>query len=169
MRYNTNFGRKPIAGADNTTPLVPFVIKGPTDLAQVAGDLQAGFDCRQPSYLRTVLRAEQFAVSVCSRPKVLGLGSGLRRSKANNELETGSIASQWQTACFVDHSVGEGRHTVSDSRRSIGSGRIGRRIRRFVVAALKMVGYLSSFRAPDTGRVAGTPMRWDFSSQEMLA
>jgi hypothetical protein len=37
-----------------------------------------------------------------------------------------------------------------------------------VVAALKMVGYLSSFRMPETSKPAGSPLRWDFSSQEML-
>jgi hypothetical protein len=38
----------------------------------------------------------------------------------------------------------------------------------FVVAALKMVGYLSSFKLPETSRPTGTALRWDFSSQEML-
>jgi hypothetical protein len=38
----------------------------------------------------------------------------------------------------------------------------------FVVAALKMVGYLSSFKLPETYRPTGTALRWDFSAQEML-
>jgi hypothetical protein len=38
----------------------------------------------------------------------------------------------------------------------------------FVVAALKMVGYLSSFKGSATSKPTGASLRWDFSSQEML-
>jgi hypothetical protein len=38
----------------------------------------------------------------------------------------------------------------------------------FVVAALKMVGYLCSFRTAETSKLAGSGLRWDFSAQEML-
>ncbi len=38
----------------------------------------------------------------------------------------------------------------------------------FVVAMLKMVGYLASFRSVETSELTGTPIEWQFSSQEFL-
>ncbi|XZE21635.1 BatA domain-containing protein [Pirellulaceae bacterium SH449] len=38
----------------------------------------------------------------------------------------------------------------------------------FAITAQKIVGYLSSFRGRDLSQLAGTPMSWTFSSEEML-
>ncbi len=38
----------------------------------------------------------------------------------------------------------------------------------FVVAMLKTMGYLASFRATETSSIVGTPIEWAFSSNEML-
>lgn len=72
-----------------------------------------------------------------------------------------------QKPLMIDHSVGNGRvlFTMTALDRQWTNWP---QDPTFVVAALKMVGYLSSFRGMDTSKVAGTPMRWDFSSQEML-
>ena len=101
----------------------------------------------------------------------------LERELGDGEMVNGKIvSSRWRPVAtlrngrpiIVDHSIGEGRvlfGLTAFDRQWTNWPQEGVV---FVIAAQKMVGYLSSFRAPDSSRLAGVPMRWDFSSQEML-
>ena len=171
LRYNSVW-TKSIVGGPNTTPLMPFTIKGPADLVQVAGDtkpdliadnhpvFEAFFGLSNSPFL--FVRVQRF----------------LELEKEMSDFGNANVknnSSHWKPVAtlrngqpiLIDHSVGEGRIlfglTAFDRQWTNWP-----QDPTFVVAALKMVGYLSSFRAPDAARLAGTPMRWDFSSQEML-
>ena len=155
LRYNTLW-TKPLVGAENATPLVPFVIKGTAELAQVAGDIKPDLIADNHPIFEPFFGLSNSPFQFVRVQKYL-------------ELEPSLSAATWKPVAslrngkplIVDHSVGEGRVlfglTAFDRQWTNWPQHPT-----FVVAALKMVGYLSSFRAPDTGRVAGTPMRWDF-------
>jgi len=161
VRYNTTW-TKPLPGADNTTPLVPFTIKGAADLPQIAGDTKPDLIADNHPIFEPFFGSSNSPFQFVRVQKFL-------------ELDSNSSGSNWKPVAtlrngqpiIVDHSIGDGRVLF-------GLTALDRQWTNwpqdptFVVAALKMVGYLSSFRTPDTARVAGTPMRWDFSSQEML-
>ena len=171
LRYNSVW-TKPIASADNATPLMPFAIKGAADLAQVAGDITPDLIAdNHPIF-------EPFFGLSNSPFQFVRIQRYLELEKELGETTTADgkgIANGWKSVAtlrngkpiIIDHSIGNGRVLF-------GLTALDRQWTNwpqdptFVVAALKMVGYLSSFRTPDAARLAGTPMRWDFSSQEML-
>ncbi len=163
LRYNTLW-TKPIAGADNTTPLVPFTIKGASELPQIPGDSKPDLIADNHPVFEAFFGLSNSPFQFVRVAKFLELDN-----------PSDAIASNWKSVAtlrngkplIIDHSLGEGRVlfglTAFDRQWTNWP-----QDPTFVVAALKMVGYLSSFRAPETARAAGTPMRWDFSSQEML-
>lgn len=171
LRYNSVW-TKPIAAADNTTPLQPFTIKGPADLAQVAGDTKPDLIADNHPVFEPFFGLSNSPFQFVRIQRYLELEKEMGDSRIANGK---SNASTWRSVAnlrngqpiIVDHSIGEGRVlfglTAFDRQWSNWP-----QDPTFVVAALKMVGYLSSFRMPDASRFAGTPMRWDFSSQEML-
>ena len=171
LRYNLVW-TKPIPAAENATPLLPFTIKGPAELAQVAGDTKPDLIANNHPIFEPFFGLSNSPFQFVRIQRYLELDKEMRDSPIANGK---SNAATWKSVAtlrngqpiIVDHSIGEGRVlfglTAFDRQWTNWP-----QDPTFVVAALKMVGYLSSFRAPDAARLAGTPMRWDFSSQEML-
>lgn len=171
LRYNVVW-TKPIAAAENTTPLVPFTVKGPVDLPQVAGDTKPDLIADNHPIFEPFFGLNNSPFSRVRIRRYLELEKDLGDATAGNGKNIGprwkQVASLRNGRPFIlDHSIGLGRVlfglTAFDRQWTDWA-----QDPTFVVAALKMVGYLSSFQAPDAARFAGTPMRWDFSSQEML-
>ncbi len=171
LRYNSVW-TKPIAAAENATPLLPFTIKGAADLAQVAGDTKPDLIADNHPIFEPFFGLSNSPFQFVRIQRYIELDKEIGDSPIANGRNN---ASTWKSVAtlrngqpiIVDHSIGEGRVlfglTAFDRQWTNWP-----QDPTFVVAALKMVGYLSSFRTPDTARFAGTPMRWDFSSQEML-
>ncbi len=161
MRYNTVW-TKPISGAENTTPIVPFTIKGAAELTQIVGDAKPDLIADNHPIFEPFFGASNSPFQFVRIQKYLELESNMAGAnfKPVATLRNGQ-------PILIDHSIGEGRVlfglTAFDRQWTNWPQHPT-----FVVAALKMVGYLSSFRAPEAARFAGTPMRWDFSSQDML-
>ena len=168
--YNKNW-TKPIGIAENATPLMPFTIKGPADLAKVAGDIKPDLIADNHPIFEPFFGLSNSPFQFVRIQRYLELEKSLAESGPVDAKST----SRWKPVAtlrngqpiLIDHAIGEGRVlfglTAFDRQWTNWP-----QDPTFVVAALKMVGYLSSFRAPDTARFAGTPMRWDFSSKEML-
>lgn len=177
LRTNANW-TKTLNGADNTTPLMPFEIKGVADLVARAGetapDLIADNHPIFEPFFGLSNSPFQF-VRIQKFLEIQSLSGGLRSSRGESGGETSAAAVTWkpvaslrnQQPIMIDHVIGEGRvlYALTALDRTWTNWP---QDPTFVVAALKLVGYLSSFRSPETSRFAGTPMRWDFSSQEML-
>lgn len=171
LRYNSVW-TKSIVGGPNTTPLMPFTIKGPADLVQVAGDTKPDLIADNHPVFEAFFGLSNSPFQFVRVQRFLELEKEMS-DFGNANVKNNS--SHWKPVAtlrngqpiLIDHSVGEGRIlfglTAFDRQWTNWP-----QDPTFVVAALKMVGYLSSFRAPDAARLAGTPMRWDFSSQEML-
>ena len=171
LRYNSIW-TKSIVGAENATPLMPFTIKRQADLAQIAGDSKPDLIADNHPVFEAFFGLSNSPFQFVRIQKFLELEKELS-DVGNSSVKNNS--SPWKPVAtlrngqpiLIDHSVGEGRVlyglTAFDRQWTNWP-----QDPTFVVAALKMVGYLSSFRAPDSARLAGTPMRWDFSSQEML-
>jgi len=171
LRYNSVW-TKPIPSADNAIPLMPFTIKGAADLAQVAGDIKPDLIADNHPIFEEFFGLSNSPFQFVRIQRYLELEKELSDSKSADGKEN---AGGWKPVAnlrngkpiIIDHSIGAGRVLY-------GLTALDRQWTNwpqdptFVVAALKMVGYLSSFRTPDAARMAGTPMRWDFSSQEML-
>ncbi len=168
--YNKNW-TKPIVSAENATPLMPFTIKGPADLRQVAGDIKPDLIADNHPIFEPFFGLSNSPFQFVRIQRFLELernlvDSGLVDSKNTPRWKPVATLRNGQPI-LIDHSIGQGRVlfglTAFDRQWTNWP-----QDPTFVVAALKMVGYLSSFRSPDTSRLAGTPMRWDFSSKEML-
>ncbi len=171
LRYNSVWN-KPIAGAENSIPLLPFTIRGPADLPQIPGELKPDLIADNHPIFEPFFGLSNSPFQFVRIQRYLELEKELGDPTQGNGK---SNTSTWKSVAtlrngqpiVVDHSIGNGRVlyglTAFDRQWTNWP-----QDPTFVVAALKMVGYLSSFRAPDAARYAGTPMRWDFSSQEML-
>ena len=171
LRYNSIW-TKSIVGAANTTPLMPFTIKGPADLVQVAGDTKPDLIADNHPVFEAFFGLSNSPFQFVRVQRFLELEKEMG-DVGNSNVKNNS--SHWKPVAtlrngqpiLIDHSVGEGRVLF-------GLTAIDRQWTNwpqdptFVIAAVNMVSYLSSFRTPDAARSAGTPMRWDFSSQEML-
>lgn len=170
LRYNATW-TKPINGSDNATPLMPFTIKGPLELLQKSGDTTPDLIADNHPIFEPLLGLSNSPFQFVRVQKFLELDK--EETPLGNPEK--AISVRWKPVAslrngqplMIDHAVGDGRVLY-------GLTALDRQWTNwpqdptFVVAALKMVGYLSSFRASDSSRYAGTPMRWDFSSQEML-
>ena len=168
--YNKSW-TKPIATAENATPLMPFTIKGPAELSQVAGDMKPDLIADNHPIFEPFFGLSNSPFQFVRIQRFLEL----ERNLGESGVIVGRSTPLWKPVAtlrngqpiLIDHSIGEGRIlfglTAFDRQWTNWP-----QDPTFVVAALKMVGYLSSFRSPDTARLAGTPMRWDFSSKEML-
>jgi hypothetical protein len=190
MRYNALW-TKPFGTADNSTPLMPFRFQGPIDLPQKPGesapDVIADNHPIFEPFLGLTNSPFQFVRILKYVELERELGSFVTTSSATQESSVtagGSVGAttggtpaprSWKLVAslrngeplMIDHAIGEGRilYALTALDRQWTNWP---QDPTFVVAALKIVGYLSSFRTPETSRLAGTPMRWDFSSQEML-
>ncbi len=171
LRYNSVW-TKSIPSADNAIPLMPFAIKGAADLAQVAGDIQPDLIADNHPIFEEFFGLSNSPFQFVRIQRYLELERDVGDSKSTDDQGN---ASGWKPVAtlrngrpiIIDHSIGNGRVLY-------GLTALDRQWTNwpqdptFVIAGQKIIGYLSSFRTPDAARVAGTPMRWDFSSQEML-
>lgn len=167
IRYNALWS-KPLAGASNPVPLIPFELSGPVDLPKKPGDTNPDLIPESHPIFAPLLGLSNSPFQFVRIQKYVEL------AKPSLDKSTPKLESQWKAVAslrdgqplIVDHPIGEGRVVI-------GLTALDRKWTNwpqdptFVVAALKLVGYLSSFKLPETARTAGTPMRWDFSSQEM--
>ncbi len=156
---------KPIPGAQNTLPLLPFGLTGPVELTKDPSDATPDLLAEPHPIFAPLLGLSNSPFQFVRIERYVGI---------DPKLETGAeklwkpVASLRNRApLMVDYPLGSGRVLVALTS-------LDRRWSNwpqdptFVVAALKMVGYLASFKLPETSRPSGTALRWDFSSQEML-
>jgi hypothetical protein len=171
LRYNSTW-TKALSGADNKTPLMPFTIKGAADLPQKPGDTTPDLIADSHPVFDPLLGLSNSPFQFVRIQKFVELDKDLAdpiaNSTTNSDVRWKSVASlRTGQPLLIDHAIGDGRVLY-------GLTALDRQWTNwpqdptFVVAALKMVGYLASFRTPQSSRYAGVPMRWDFSSQEML-
>jgi hypothetical protein len=158
---------KPIPGAGNTTPLLPFGLKGAAELSKAAGDTTPDIIADNHPIFAPLLGLSNSPFQFVRIQRFVEIDT--------NSIATTSAQKSWkpvatlrnQQPLWIDYPIGAGRVLISLTS-------LDRRWSNwpqdptFVVAALKMVGYLSSFRSPETSKFAGSPLRWDFSAQEML-
>jgi hypothetical protein len=175
LRYNSAW-TKPLGGADNATPLMPFSIKGAADLVTKAGETAPDLIADNHPIFEPFFGLSNSPFQFVRIQKFLEIENSARgtASEAKDMLEKAN-ALAWKPVAtlrnkqpiMIDHVVGEGRvlFALTALDRTWTNWP---QDPTFVVASLKLVGYLSSFRSPETSRFAGAPMRWDFSSQEML-
>jgi hypothetical protein len=104
-----------------------------------------------------------------------------RYVRLNDEKKSPSTASSagqeavWQTIAslrdgspfMIDHGFGDGRVVVVTTTLDP-QWTNWPQDPTFVVAMLKTMGYLASFRSRETSAIVGTPIDWTFSSREML-
>lgn len=167
LRYNALWSR-PLAGASNQTPLIPFELSGPTDFAKKPGDTNPDLIPESHPIFAPLLGLSNSPFQFVRIQKYIELAKpSLDKAPSKTDSQWKAVASlRGGQPLIVDHPIGEGRVVI-------GLTALDRKWTNwpqdptFVVAALKLVGYLSSFKHPETSRTAGTPMRWDFSSQEM--
>jgi len=156
---------KPIPNAQNALPLLPFALTGPEELTKQAGDSTPDLLAESHPLFAPLLGLSNSPFQFVRIERYVGI---------DTKIETGAeklwkpVASLRNKApLIVDYPLGAGRVLIALTS-------LDRRWSNwpqdptFVVAALKMVGYLSSFKLPETSRPAGNALRWDFSSQEML-
>jgi hypothetical protein len=156
---------KPIPGVADPTPLMPFGLLGPVDFP------------KDPADATPDIIADNHPIFA----PLLGLSSSpfqfvrIQRYVEIDPGENSGVAKRWKPVAtlrnrrplMVDYSLGDGRILIaltSLDRRWCNWPQDPT----FVVAALKMVGYLCSFRTSETSKLAGSGLRWDFSAQEML-
>lgn len=156
---------KPIPNAQNALPLLPFALTGPEELTKQAGDATPDLLAETHPIFAPLLGLSNSPFQFVRIERYVGI---------DPKIETGAeklwkpVASLRNKApLMVDYPLGAGRVLIALTS-------LDRRWSNwpqdptFVVAALKMVGYLSSFKLPETSRPTGNALRWDFSSQEML-
>jgi hypothetical protein len=159
---------KPIPGASNTIPLLPFGLKGATELSKAAGDTTPDIIADNHPIFAPLLGMSNSPFQFVRIQRFVEIDANSNPTTTNAQKSWKSVATlRNQQPLWVDYPIGAGRVLISLTS-------LDRRWSNwpqdptFVVAALKMVGYLSSFRSPETSKFAGSPLRWDFSAQEML-
>lgn len=165
--YLRNYGTwaKPIPGAENTLPLLPFGLTGPIELGKEPGDSTPDVLAEAHPIFAPLLGLSNSPFQFVRIERYVGIDT---KTPTGAEKLWKPVASlRNRDPLMVDYPLGAGRVLI-------GLTSLDRRWSNwpqdptFVVAALKMVGYLASFKLPETSRPAGTALRWDFSAQEML-
>ena len=156
---------KPIPGADNTLPLLPFGLTGPMELSKQPGDATPDLLAEPHPIFAPLLGLSNSPFQFVRVERYVGIDAKLETGAEKLWKPVASLRNR--DPLMVDYPLGAGRVLIALTS-------LDRRWSNwpqdptFVVAALKMVGYLSSFKLPETSRPAGTGLRWDFSAQEML-
>ncbi|MEQ1825469.1 MAG: BatA domain-containing protein [Pirellula sp.] len=170
QRYNSTW-TKPIVGSGNSTPLMPFAIRGSAELKQSADGSLPDLIAENHPIFAPFFGLSNSPFEFVRIPQYVALENDVPATPTtpnSNSVPWKVVASLRNgQPLLIDHAIGDGRVlyglTAFDRRWTNWP-----QDPTFVVAALKMVGYLSSFRTPETSRLAGTPLRWNFSSQELL-
>lgn len=156
---------KPIPGADSALPLIPFGLTGPMELSKQPGDATPDLLAEPHPIFAPLLGLSNSPFQFVRVERYVGIDAKLETGAEKLWKPVASLRNR--DPLMVDYPLGDGRVLISLTS-------LDRRWSNwpqdptFVVAALKMVGYLSSFKLPETSRPAGTGLRWDFSAQEML-
>lgn len=156
---------KPIPGADNALPLIPFGLTGPMELSKQPGDATPDLLAEPHPIFAPLLGLSNSPFQFVRVERYVGIDAKLETGAEKLWKPVASLRNR--DPLMVDYPLGAGRVLIALTS-------LDRRWSNwpqdptFVVAALKMVGYLSSFKLPETSRPAGTGLRWDFSAQEML-
>lgn len=156
---------KPISGADNTLPLLPFGLTGPVELTKEPGDATPDLLAEPHPIFAPLLGLSNSPFQFVRIERYVGIDPNLQTGAEKLWKPVASLRNR--APLMVDYPLGAGRVLIALTS-------LDRRWSNwpqdptFVVAALKMVGYLSSFKLPETYRPTGTALRWDFSAQEML-
>lgn len=156
---------KPIPGAESSLPLIPFALTGPVELTKPAGDTTPDLLAESHPIFAPLLGLSNSPFQFVRIERYVGIDSKIETGAEKLWKPVASLRNK--APLMVDYPLGNGRVLIALTS-------LDRRWSNwpqdptFVVAALKMVGYLSSFKLPETSRPAGNPLRWDFSSQEML-
>ncbi|MFN4904670.1 MAG: BatA domain-containing protein [Planctomycetota bacterium] len=156
---------KPIPGADNTLPLSPFGLTGPMELTKQPGDATPDLLAESHPIFAPLLGLSNSPFQFVRVERYVGIDTKLDTGAEKLWKPVASLRNR--DPLMVDYPLGAGRVLIALTS-------LDRRWSNwpqdptFVVAALKMVGYLSSFKLPETSRPTGTALRWDFSAQEML-
>jgi hypothetical protein len=175
---------KPIPGTDPPSPLLPFTLRGVAELTKAAGDMTPDIIADNHPIFAPLLGMSnspfQF-VRIQRYVEIDGSNQVAASRGADGASTTGTAGTEsneiklWKPVAtlrngqplLIDYPIGQGRVLIALTS-------LDRRWSNwpqdptFVVAALKMVGYLSSFKGSATSKPTGASLRWDFSSQEML-
>ncbi len=172
-RYNVSFTKVPAASKINK-PLMPFSLKGPAELPRSAEETTPDLIVDNHPIFAPLLGLNNSPFQGVRMQRFVELDDSLFAESATKSRDVEDSKS-WKPVLtlrnkkplLIDHSVGEGRVLF-------GLTALDRQWTNwhmeptFVVAALRTVYNLSSFRGMETSKQVGAPMRWDFSSQEML-
>ncbi len=172
QNYNQTLTVAP-SSARIKTPLMPFVLKGMSELPKPPNETAPDFVADKHPIFESLLGLSNSPFQFVRVQRFIELDESLfsknESSASRNSSKTWSpvLSLRNQKPLMIDHSLGDGRiiYALTALDRQWTNWP---QDPTFVVAALKIVGYLSSFRGIETSKLAGTPMRWDYSSQEML-
>ncbi|MCU0706688.1 MAG: BatA domain-containing protein [Pirellula sp.] len=154
---------KPISGLADTSPLIPFGLMGPVDLPKDPTDGTPDIIADNHPIFAPLLGLSSSPFQFVRIQRYVEI-----EPRDTNDKRWKPVATlRNKKPLMVDYSLGDGRVLIALTS-------LDRRWSNwpqdptFVVAALKMVGYLSSFRTTETSKLVGSGLRWDFSAQEML-
>lgn len=168
--------------SSNRSPLLPFSLKGAAELARSAEETTPDFvaDSHPVFNWSQMLSNSPFLYVRIQRyveiDQSLFADSESPAKTTVQDAATDPKPTQiWQKILtlrnkkplLIDHSVGNGRVmyclTVLDRQWTNWP-----QDPTFAITAQKLVGYLSSFRGRELSQLAGTPMQWSFSSEDLL-
>ncbi len=156
---------KPIPGIKDPSPLLPFALRGATELAKEPGDTTPDIIADNHPIFAPLLGMNNSPFQFVRIQRYVEIDPLSISTNSNLWKPVATLRNR--QPLIVDYPLGAGRVLICLTS-------LDRRWSNwpqdptFVVAALKMVGYLSSFRTPETSKMVGSGLRWDFSSQEML-
>lgn len=180
QHYNDILRRPPQSSGN--APLLPFALKGVAELARNPEETTPDFvaDSHPVFNWSQMLSNSPFLYVRIQRyvdiDQSLFADSGNTLGGDTTQTPNGSNSTQiWQQVLTLrnkkplmsDHAVGNGRvmycMTVLDRQWTNWP-----QDPTFAITAQKLVGYLSSFRGRELSQVAGSPMQWTYSSEELL-
>lgn len=156
---------KAIPGAVEPSPLIPFPLLGSVDLPKNPADAAPDIIADNHPIFEPLLGLSSSPFQFVRIQRYVEIDTRNETSGTKRWRPVATLRNQ--KPLMVDYSLGDGRVLIaltSLDRRWCNWPQDPT----FVVAALKMVGYLSSFQTSEAARPTGSPLRWDFSAQEML-
>lgn len=165
--YQRNYAAwsKPIPGLTDTSPLFPFTLAGATELPKTPGDSTPDIIPDNHPIFAPLLGLSSSPFQFVRVQRYVELAPS--NDSGSNKVWKPVATLRNRKPLLVDYPLGEGRVLIALTS-------LDRRWSNwpqdptFVVAALKMVGYLASFKTSETSKIAGSGLRWDFSAQELL-
>ncbi|MFN7878146.1 MAG: BatA domain-containing protein [Pirellula sp.] len=170
------------SSSSNRPPLLPFSLKGAAELARSAEETTPDFVAdSHPVFnwsqmlsnspflyvrIQRYVEIDQSLFADSETPARTGVQDAAADSKPT-QIWQKVLTLRNKKPLLIDHSVGNGRVmyclTVLDRQWTNWP-----QDPTFAITAQKLVGYLSSFRGRELSQLAGTPMQWSFSSEDLL-